>query len=119
MVVTSLCCWSTGRGVMIYRVMSLFEMEKWDGVVLDINSTCANLGDTVWLQLLGPHAITSYDTVCYSFGKGKVSVLKTLQAGNYLLRMGLFCLLGEEDATHADLMAVGWQFLAALYGQLP
>ena len=24
------------------------QMEKWDGVVLDINATCANLGDTVY-----------------------------------------------------------------------
>ena len=30
---------------------------------------------------------------------------------------GLLDVLGEESATHADLMAVGQQFFAALYGQ--
>ena len=33
------------------------QMEKWDGVVLDINATCANLGDTVCSQLLGAHVL--------------------------------------------------------------
>ena len=39
--------------------------------------------------------------------------MKTLKAGNL---PGLFDLLGEESATHADPMAVG-QFFAALYGR--
>ena len=33
------------------------QMDKWDGVVLDINATCANLGDTVCSQLLGAHVL--------------------------------------------------------------
>jgi hypothetical protein len=90
------------------------QMEKWDGVVLDINATCANLGDTLCSQLLGAHAITGCDTVSYPFGKGKASVLKTLKVGNF---PGLFTALGEEGATKTDLMAVGQQFFAALYGQ--
>ena len=90
------------------------QMEKWDGVVLDINATCANLGDTVGSQLLGAHALSGCDTVFYPFGKGKASVLKTLKAGNV---PGLFDVLGEESATHVDLMAVGQHFFAALYGQ--
>ena len=49
------------------------QMEKWDGVVLDVNATCANLGSTVCSQLLGAHAITGCDTVSYPFGKGKAS----------------------------------------------
>ena len=89
-------------------------MEKWDGVVLDINATCANLGDTVCSQLLGAHVLSGCDTVSYPFGKGKASVLKTLKAGNF---PGLFDVLGEESVTHVDLMAVGQHFFAALYGQ--
>ena len=99
------------------RVRVSVQMEKWDSVVLDINATCANLGDTVCSQLLGAHALSGCDTVSYPFSKGKDSVLKTLKllkAGNF---PGLFDVLGEESATHADLMAVGQQFFAALYGQ--
>ena len=90
------------------------QMEKWDGVVLDINATCANLGDTVCPHLLGAHALSGCDTDSYPFGKVKASVLKTLKAGNF---PGLFDVLGEESATHADLMAVGQHFFAVLYGQ--
>ena len=43
------------------------QMEKWDGVVLDINATCANLGDTVCSQRLGAHALSGCDTVSYPF----------------------------------------------------
>ena len=43
-----------------------------------------------------------------------LAVLKTLKAGNF---PGLFDVLGEESATHVDLMAVGQQFFAALHGQ--
>ena len=55
------------------------QMEKWDGVVLDVNATCAHLGSTVCSQLLGAHAITGCDTVSYPFGKGKASMLKTVK----------------------------------------
>ena len=90
------------------------QMEKWDGVVLDINATCANLGDTVCSLLLGAHALSGCDTASYPFGKGKASVLKTLKAGNF---PGLFDVLGEESATQVDLMAVGQHFFAALYAR--
>ena len=79
-------------------------MEKWDGVVLDVNATYAHLGRTGCSQLLGAHAITGCDTVSYPFGKGNASILKTLDEGDFL---GLFYVLGEEGASQEDLMAVG------------
>ena len=44
-------------------------------------------------------------------GKGNISVMKTLQAENF---QGLFDVLCEEGAAHADLMAVGWQLFVAV-----
>ena len=89
------------------------QMEKWDGVVLDVNATRAHLGSTVCSQLFG-HAITGCDTVPYPFGKGNASMLNTLKEGYF---PGLFDVLGEEGASHEDLTAVGEQFFVALYGQ--
>ena len=88
------------------QVRVAVQMEMWDGVVL----RGANLGDTVSSRLLGAHSQSGCDIFSYPFGKGKASVLKTLKAGN-------FPGLGEESATHLDLMAVGQQFFAAPYGQ--
>ena len=87
-------------------------MEKWDGVVIDINAICANLGDTIFSQLLGALALSGCDTVSYPIGRGKASVLEDTEAGNF---PGLFDILGEDSATNADLMAVGQQFFAVLY----
>ena len=65
------------------------RLDKWDATVLDI-ATCADLGDAECSQLLGAHALTGCDAVSFPFGNGK-----------------------------APLMALGQQFLAALYGQRP
>ena len=65
-------------------------------------------------QLLAAHAVSGCDTISYPIGRSKVSVLKTVKAGNF---SGVFDVLNEESATHADLMTVGQQFFAALYGQ--
>ena len=78
------------------------QMEKWDGVVLDVNATCANLGSTVCSKLLGAHAITGCDTVSYPFGKGKASMLKTLKEGDF---PGLFDVLGRK----VHLRKTSWQ----------
>ena len=64
-------------------------------------------------QLLGAHTLSGCDTVSFPFGKGKISALKILSAGNF---PGLFGVLDEEGATQADLMKVGKQFFTALYG---
>ena len=47
------------------------------------------------------HYITGSDTTSYLYGKGKVSALKTLRAGDF---PGLYSALGEFDATHAQLI---------------
>ena len=49
------------------------QVEKWNGVVLDIDATCASLGQALCSQLLGAHALSGCDTVLFSFGKGKIS----------------------------------------------
>ena len=58
------------------------QMERWDGTVLDINYTCADLGPKS-LQLLGMHALTGCDTTSYPYAKGKVIALKTMLAGDF------------------------------------
>ena len=55
------------------------QMERWYGLVLDINVTCADLGQYC-LQLPGTlMLICSYaHTTSYSYGKGKVYALNTM-----------------------------------------
>ena len=60
------------------------------------------------------HVLSGCDTVSYPFNKGKISALNTLQAGDF---PGLYQVLGEEDATHSDLMETGQRFFTVLYGQ--
>ena len=91
------------------------RLDKWDATVLDI-ATCADLGDAECSQLLGAHALTGCDAVSFPFGKGKAPVVRLLKAGDY---SGLCDVLGEEVATDAELVALGQQFFAALYGQRP
>ncbi len=95
------------------NIEATVQMERWDGAVWDINATCAQLGPK-YLQILGMHYLTGSDTTSYLYGKGKVSALKTLRAGDF---HGLYSALGEVDATHAQLMEAGQAFFCALYGQ--
>ena len=85
-------------------------MERWDGTVLNINATCADLGPKC-LQLLGMHALSGCDTTSYPYSKGKISALKTLLADNFP------DMLGEVGTTHANLTAATKPFFAALYRQ--
>ena len=91
------------------------QMERWNGVVLNINATCTELGPSC-LQLLGMHALSGCDTVSYTSNKGKLRALNVLKSDDF---PGLFQVLGEEDATYADLMDTGQRFFAAMYGQSP
>ena len=89
----------------VYRhsINATVQMERWDGSVWDINATCAQL-DPKCLQILGMHYLTGSDTTSYLYGKGKVSGLKTLRAGDF---PGLHSVLGEQGATQAQLFEVG------------
>ena len=59
---------------------SAVQVERWNGVVIDINTTCLLLGSKC-LQLPGMHAISGCDTVLYPFNKGKIGALNILKAG--------------------------------------
>ena len=88
-------------------------MEHWDGKVLDINATCADLGPQC-LQLLGKHSISGCDTTSYLYAKGKFSALKTMLDGDF---SGLDDVLSGVGATHEDLLITATTFFLALYGQ--
>ena len=60
------------------------QMERWDGVVLDANATCAHLGSTVCSQLLGAHAITGCDALSYHFDNDMASMVKKNTEGERL-----------------------------------
>lgn len=78
------------------------QMERWDGAVLDIISTCADPGQKS-LQLLRMHALTGYQTTSYPYVIGKLNALKTMVAGDF---SDLHDMLGEEGVTQTDLMKV-------------
>jgi hypothetical protein len=98
-----------------HEIQAAVQMEPWNGVIWDINATCTELGPKC-LQILGMHYLTGSDATSYLYGKGKVSALKVLRAGDF---PGLYTALGEIDATQAELMDAGQSFICALYGQPP
>ena len=84
-------------------------MERWDGTALDINTTCADLGPKYLACML-----SGCDTVSHPYGKGKISALNTLLAGNF---PGLAHVIGEVGTTQAALMEAAKPFFTALYCQ--
>ena len=60
------------------------------------------------------HIISGCNTVLCPFNKGKVSALNILEAGEFT---ALYDVLGEENATDAELMETGRRFFTAMYGQ--
>ena len=82
---------------------------------MDINKTYDNLGANC-SQLLGIYAVSGCDIVSYPFRKGKIRALNVIMAGNF---PGLSEVLGEEHTTDDELLKLGQQYLAALYGQKP
>ena len=87
-------------------VVDNIQMEKWNGDVLDVNKTIEQLGLRKCSQLLGHHALSGCDTVSYPCGKGKTSAIKLL----YINIPGLDQVLGQPDATHAQLKATADSF---------
>ena len=78
---SSVCCWSTGHGAVIYRVIS---PSRWRcGTVLSYKSMphAQNVGAPLCSQLLLSPRIqpTHCDTVSYTVGKDNTSTLKTLK----------------------------------------
>ena len=72
------------------------QMEKWDGTMLEINTTVDKLWDKCG-QLLGMYALMGCDIVSYPCGKGKKSTLKVLTNRNI---SGLQDTLGVSDVNH-------------------
>ena len=99
----------------VYReeMTSNVQMKRWDGTVLDINATRADLRPQC-LQLLDMHAIGGCDTTSYPYAKGKFSTLKTMLDGDF---PGLDDVLGELGTTHEDPLNTATTFFLALYGQ--
>ena len=104
--VVFLVCWCHKA-----NVTCPIQMEKWDGTVLNINDTVSRLGSTC-SGFLRMHALSGCDTVSYFNGKGKVSALKVLNQNNIT---GLDSVLGETDASEADLMATATAFYLAIF----
>ncbi|KAK4315374.1 hypothetical protein Pmani_013293 [Petrolisthes manimaculis] len=61
------------------------------------------------------HAISGCDTVSSPFNKGKKRALNVLKARD--IPLCVFEVVGEENATDAELMETGSQFFAVMYGQ--
>ena len=89
-------------------------MERWDGAVLDVNATCIDLGQNVCSCLACMPLVGV--TTSYPYGKGKISALNMLLAGDV---PGLADVLGEVGTLLADLMESAKPFFIVLYGQLP
>ena len=89
------------------------QKERWNGVIMDINATCTELGPRC-LQLMGMHVLSGCDKVSYPFNKGNISALNTLQAADF---PGLYQVLGEEDNTRSELMDTGQRFITAVHCQ--
>ena len=59
-----------------------WQCANWEGPLLGINGTCADLGQKC-LQLLGMRALSGYVTTSYPYGKGSVIALNTMVSGNF------------------------------------
>ena len=72
------CCWSTGHGAVIYRVIS---PSRWRcGTVLSSMPHAQNVGAPCSQLLLSPRIQPTHcDTVSYTVGKDNTSTLKTLK----------------------------------------
>ena len=93
----------------------VYQRFKWRsgiGKFSTSTQTCEALGEKS-LQHLGMLYLTGSDTTSYLYGKGKLKAINALQHGKF---PGLDSVLGEQEATHADLMATVNKFMCFIYG---
>ncbi len=95
-------------------IQAKIRMERWDGMILDINATCANLGPKC-LQLLGMHALSGCDNTSYPYGKGKIRALNSLLSEEFPILADI----GEVSMTKEDLLQAALPFFRTLYQQPP
>lgn len=87
------------------------QKERWDGTVLDINSTYADLGLSFWhacSQWVWHNILPSWyrrNQCTKYFAERRFSILPNV--------------LGEVDATELYLLEAAQPFVCALYGQKP
>ena len=103
------------------------QIEHWDRSVLDINATCANLGQ-IYLHLLGMYALSGCDTTSYPYDAGDVTALNNMVSEN---NQGL-ATMEDVGTPHTELMNEAmpfflhytvrnqehpWNLLATIYSQ--
>ena len=57
-----------------YKPLAYISMRKYNGKIIDITATAANL-ENKCSDLLPVHAFLESDTILYPYGKGKVSAV--------------------------------------------
>ena len=83
-------------------------VERWDGSVLDTNTTCSDFGQKC-LQLHVPGMLTFSHTTSYPCHCTEYNMI----LGNY---SGV-TILGDVGTTHTEFMNAAMSLFAALYGQ--
>ena len=95
------------------QIQSAVQMEKWDGTVLSINDTCANIGAKS-LELLCLHYLTGSDATSYPFKRGKVTAIKMMMKNDL---SEVSTALEKDVVSNQELLSAGLYFFSRLYGQ--
>ena len=80
--------------------------------MLDVNGTVKKLGAKC-ANILAVHALSGCDTTSYPYGKGKATAVNILLKHDF---EDMDRVLGNEDATQEQIMAIGRDFFLKLYG---
>ena len=86
----------------------VMESTSKERTVIDIGQSARNHQD-ILPQLLAAHALSGCDTAAYMWGVGKATVLKTLQKGFHLDKVG------DVDATLEDVIRDSTAFVSGCY----
>jgi hypothetical protein len=87
-------------------VMELFSKDR---ICVDIKETAAKHSNII-THLLPAHALTGCDTVAHYWGIGKTTVVKILQSGYRLYK------IGDISSSKAEVVNEATLFMAACYG---